>query len=167
MQVEKVNKNTASLNFQKMIIVKPQIWPVEVLDTFVKNKEVQEVTKAWAAEGKDLMACCLCGDCNNLVTVFKGSELAHTLWGKTVALLQKNVETFSRKDLKINRLSEREQKRLDDIERYVDTFNKSIVVKDDTPAGTMLQSKPAKNDKPSNKFQSFWEKLKRTVKMFF
>lgn len=154
MRVENVNTSGCKPSFKKMIIAKPEIWPAEILDTFVKNKEVQELTKDFAGAGKDLTAACICGDRRCLVTLFKGLDLVHSVLGESVPVLQKNVETFSRKDLKINLRSGKEQKRLDDINRYVDEFNKSLEEKEDNP--TKTPSQPAKQNK---KTKSFWKKL--------
>ena len=128
MQIDKINTNFNNNKpaFKKMIIIKPEIWPAEVLDSFVKNKEVQELTKDWAKKGEDLTACCLCDSNSGIITMFKNTVLVHTLRAKNKADLQYCVRNFLRKDVKTHQISKEEQQRLDNVNKYIDEFNKTL-----------------------------------------
>lgn len=124
MKVGKIGTTTPT--FKKMVIVKPENWPAEVLDNFIKNKEVQELTKDFAAENRDLTACCICSERRGLVTIFKNLALFHEIEADSIQNLQKKVTDFTRKNIKFPFLSKEEQERLDSAKKYVDEFNKTL-----------------------------------------
>ena len=134
MRIDKINTNfnNNKPSFKKMIIIKPEIWPTEVLDSFVKNKEVQELTKDWAKKGDNLSACCIYDSNKGIITMFKNTGLVHILEAKSVNKLQKCVQNFTRKDIKKPLISKEKQEKLNSVNKYVDEFNKSIETKKDS-----------------------------------
>ena len=123
MKVGKIGTTTPT--FKKMVIAKPELWPAEVLDSFIKNKEVQELTKDFAAENKDLIACCLCNKIRGLVAIYKDLERICEIKAEGVQNLQKKVTDFTRKKLQ-NPFIKEEQERLESAKKYVDEFNKGL-----------------------------------------
>ena len=145
-----------SPNFKKMIIVKPEEWQADVLDSFIKNKDIQTLTKDWAKEGKDLFAT-FYNDSPFLkaVAIFKDLDMVTMITAKKENL-PKIVAEFTRKDIKIAPPRSKDaQDRLDNAVKYVDEFNKSLEKKDEKPSSLKdagnIAAKPAK--------RSFWRKL--------
>ena len=144
MKIDKINANNKPV-FKKMIIAKPEIWPAEVLDSFVKNKEIQELTRDLASKNRDLTACCICNAKSGIITLFNNLDLIHKFEANGAKNLQKQVEQFSRKDIKRHFISKEEQDRLDNVQKYVEEFNKTLELRPQT-------------DKPK-KEKSFWKKF--------
>lgn len=145
-----------SPNFKKMIIVKPEEWQADVLDSFIKNKDIQTLTKDWAKEGKDLSGCFHDGLLEKGVAIFKNLDIVHKINSKTIENLTKGVAEFTRKDIKIAPPRSKDaQDRLDNAVKYVDEFNKSLEKKDEKPSSLKdagnIAAKPAK--------RSFWRKI--------
>ncbi len=146
---------TSAPNFKQMKIVKPGDWNADVLDIFVKNKEVQNLTKEWAKDGKDLGAC-FYNDFNKFgVTIFKDLDIVHSITSGCIDTLKKNVAEFCKKDIKVAPPRSKEaQERLDNTIKYIDEFNKSLITKPqktEVNASGNIAAKPAK--------KSFLQKL--------
>lgn len=112
--------------FKKMQIVKPEVWPLEVLDVFVKNKDVQNLAKDWSKENKNLLAFCI-GDMEKyLLTISKELKLIYTLQADNIQDMIKIVKDFRKNDIDTVEISKEKKKKLDNIKKYIDEFNKDL-----------------------------------------
>lgn len=159
MRVEKIGLNNET-SFKKLKIVSPEMWPAEVLDTFVKNKEVQELAKEWDAKNKDLSGCYYGGARRAIVNIFMDLDIVHTIEAKDNFTLQKNTEKFSRKDIVIPRTSKEDQERLDNVNNYIDEFNKTLSGENKQPQTLPKKQTITTENHSAAKPKTFWEKLK-------
>ncbi len=131
MRIDKINIiNTNSennkINFKKMQIVKPEIWPLDVLDVFVKNKDVQQLTKDWAKDNENLIAFCIGGVGKYILTISKGLKLMYTLESNTLEDMQSIVQEFRINDFNPLQMGKEKKDKLDSIKSYIDEFNKNF-----------------------------------------
>lgn len=131
MRIDKINiintnSENSKINFKKMQIVKPEIWPLEVLDVFVKNKDIQQLTKDWAKDNENLIAFCIGGLEKYILTISKGLKLMYTLESNTLEGMQSIVHEFRQNDFNSLQMSKEKKEKLDSIKSYIDEFNKSL-----------------------------------------
>lgn len=118
-----INKRPA---FKKMQIVKPEIWPLEVLDVFVKNNDVQNLARDWAKENKNLLAFCIGDKGKYLLTISKELKLMYTLQADKIQDMIKIVKDFRKNDVDTVEISKEKKEKLDNINKYIDEFNKDF-----------------------------------------
>ncbi len=154
MRINKINSNYNEPSFKKMNIVNSQSWPVEILDSFVKNKDIQELTKEWAKENKNLSACFIRNSTSGMVSIYKNIEHVCSIYSR-IENLQKCVQEFSKNSIKSNN-SENLSPKYKEIEKYIDDFNHTI----DENQKAEKFNKTTKDVQPEKKRPSFWDLVK-------